>query len=68
MSGRDRCASPRSNTPNSACAQGLYCSAVSDHMEDDDQDREDEEIGQGVEVLEREAEVKATRDNERSDT
>ena len=32
--------SPRCNTPHSACAQGLYCS---DHMEDDDQDRGDEE-------------------------
>ena len=37
-------------------------------MEDDDQDREDEEIREGVEVLEREEEVKAKRDNERSDT
>ena len=36
-------------------------------MEDDDQDRRDE-IGQVVETLEREAEVKAKRDNERSDT
>ena len=37
----------------------------SDHMEDDDQDRGDEEIGQDVGTLEREKEVKAKRDNER---
>ena len=40
----------------------------SDHMEDDNQDREDEENGQDVETLEREEEVKAKRDNERLDT
>ena len=39
-----------------------------DHMEDDDQDRGDEENGQKVETLEREEEVKAKRDNARSDT
>ena len=37
-------------------------------MEDDDQDRGDEEIKEGVEALEREEEVKARRDNARSDT
>ena len=37
-------------------------------MEDDDQDRRDEEIREGVEALEREEEVKEKRDNERSDT
>ena len=37
-------------------------------MEDDDQDRGDEEIRENVEALEREEEVKAKRDNERSDT
>ena len=36
-------------------------------MEDDDHDRGDEEIGQDVETLEGEEEVKARRDNERSD-
>ena len=39
-----------------------------DHMEDDDQDRGDEENGQKVETLEREEDVKARRDNARSDT
>ena len=37
-------------------------------MEDDDQDGRDEENGQKVETLEREEEVKARRDNARSDT
>ena len=37
-------------------------------MEDDDQDRRDEEIREGVEALERKEEVKAKRDNARSDT
>ena len=37
-------------------------------MEDDDQDRGDEENGQKVETLERDEEVKARRDNARSDT
>ena len=37
-------------------------------MEDDDQERGDEEHGQKVETLEREEEVKAMRDNARSDT
>ena len=40
----------------------------SDHMEDDDQDREGEENGQKVKTLEREEEVKAKRDNAQSDT
>ena len=40
----------------------------SDHMEDDDQDREGEENGQKVETLEREEEINGWRDNERSDT
>ena len=40
----------------------------SDHMEDDDQARGDEENGQNVETLEREEEVNERRDNERSDT
>ena len=37
-------------------------------MEDDDQDRGDEENEQKVETLEREKEVKAKRDNARSDS
>ena len=37
-------------------------------MEDDDQDRGDEETKEGVEALERKEEVKAWRDNARSDT
>ena len=37
-------------------------------MGDDDQERGDEENGQKVETFEREEEVKAKRDNERSDT
>ena len=36
-------------------------------MEDDDQDRGDDEIREGVETLETEEEVKARRDNARSD-
>ena len=36
-------------------------------MEDDDQDRGDEEIGQDVETLEREEEIKAKRDNAHDD-
>ena len=36
-------------------------------MEDDDQDRGDEENGQKVGTQEKEEEVKAKRDNERSD-
>ena len=47
------------------CALGLVLGGF-DHMEDDDQDRGDEEIGQDVEALERE--VKARRDNAQSDT
>ena len=34
-------------------------------MEDDDQDRGDEEVREGVEAIEREEEVKARRDNAR---
>ena len=37
-------------------------------MEDDDQDREEQEIREGVETLEREEEVNERRHNERSDT
>ena len=37
-------------------------------MEDDDQERGDVDNGQKVETHEREEEVKAKRDNERSDT
>ena len=37
-------------------------------MEDDDQDREGEEMREVVETLELEEEVKAKRDNARSDT
>ena len=37
-------------------------------MEDDDQDGGDEEIRESVEALEREEDVKAKRDNARSDT
>ena len=37
-------------------------------MEDDDQDRGDEEIREGVKALEREEEVKAKRNNAGSDT
>ena len=39
----------------------------SDHMEDDDQDRGDEEIRQEVQTHEKEEEVKARRDNKRTD-
>ena len=39
----------------------------SDHMEDDDQDRGDEEIREGVEALEREEEINEKRDIEPSD-
>ena len=49
------------------CA-GVLVLGDSDHMEDDDQDGGDEENGQKVETLEREEEVKARRDNARSDT
>ena len=51
------CVSPRGNTPHSACAQGFVLLGGSDHMEDDDQDRGDEENGQKVETVEREEEV-----------
>ena len=37
-------------------------------MEDDEQDGGNEEIRENVEALEREEEVNAKRDNERSDT
>ena len=40
----------------------------SDHMEDDEQNREGEEIGQDVETLEREEEFNGWRDNAQSDT
>ena len=40
----------------------------SDHMEDHEQNRESEEIGQDVETLEREEEIDGWGDNERSDT
>ena len=49
------------------CA-GVILLGGSDHMEDDDQDRGDEEIRESVEALERKEEVKAKRDNARSDT
>ena len=49
------------------CAVDLVLGG-SDHMEDDDHDREGEENGQDVETLEREEEVKPRRDNARSDT
>ena len=39
-----------------------------DHVEDDDQDRADEENEQEVSLLEKEEQVKAKRNNERSDT
>ena len=37
-------------------------------MKDDDEDRGDEEIREGVEALEREEEVSERRDNKRSNT
>ena len=40
----------------------------SDHMEDDEQNREGEESGQDVETLEREEEFNGCRDNAQSDT
>ena len=40
----------------------------SDHMEDDEQNRESEDIGQDVETLEREEEFNGWRDNAQSDT
>ena len=49
------------------CA-GVILLGGSEHMEDDDQDRGDEENGQKVETLEREEEVNERRNNERSDT
>ena len=39
-----------------------------DHMEDDDQDKGDEEIREGVEALEREKEINGRRANAQSDT
>ena len=48
------------------CA-GVLVLGGSDHVEDE-QNKGGEEIGQDVETLKREEEVKARRDNARSDT
>ena len=49
------------------CA-GVILLGGSDHMEDDDQDRGDEENEQKVETLEKEEEINGWRDNAQSDT
>ena len=49
------------------CAMDLEVGG-SDHMEDDDQDKRDEEMREVVEALETEEDVKAKRDDAQSDT
>ena len=49
------------------CA-GVLVLGGSNHMEDDDQDREGDEMREVVETLEREEEINGWRDNERSHT